>query len=115
MTSFNPASSSITGLAERQPAGGGAPAEDSYYIGPVAGDQWTIVDEDGGIKVVGTKRQCEDWVDWRDNSGASAGILSGFWLRLCRRIVPAVFAGMLRIPADRCNVSASAASNCNEF
>jgi hypothetical protein len=114
MTSFNSASSAITGPARLRAAGGSAPAADLYRVGPVAGDRWTIVDEDGGIMFAGTKRQCEDWLDWRENSRARTGILSAFWRMLFRRIASTAFAGSLRIPADRCNVSTSAASNCDE-
>jgi hypothetical protein len=38
-----------------------------YRIHSVQGDQWTIVDEGGQPVFVGTKRQCEDWLDLQEN------------------------------------------------
>ena len=33
--------------------------------GPLRGAEWTIW-EDGSPVFAGTKQQCEDWLDWRD-------------------------------------------------
>jgi hypothetical protein len=38
-----------------------------YGIRILAGDQWEILDEQGIARFQGAMRQCEDWLDYRDN------------------------------------------------
>jgi len=36
---------------------------------PASGDIWTIIDSREQVVFTGTKRDCEDWLDWQDNRG----------------------------------------------
>jgi hypothetical protein len=34
---------------------------------PPSGDAWTIIDARDQVVFTGTKRDCEDWLDYQDN------------------------------------------------
>ena len=43
-------------------------------------DLWTVIDEDGEVAFVGTKREAEDWLDFQDNARRRRAPPGG-WLR----------------------------------
>jgi hypothetical protein len=40
----------------------------TFRVDSVSGDQWTIINERDQVMFVGTKRQCEDWLDCHENA-----------------------------------------------
>lgn len=60
-----------------------------YKIGSAIGDVWTIVNDRGEVVFMGTKQQCEDWLDHEDNLRIAAerhpGWLRRMWNRLWRK------------------------------
>jgi hypothetical protein len=56
-----------------------------YHIRPYSADRWLIVDEENDALLVGTLRECEDWLDFQENQesrqlAAAQGTHGSGWL-----------------------------------
>jgi hypothetical protein len=65
----------------------------TFRVHSASGDQWTIIDERDQVVFVGTKRQCEDWLDCHENAQPRPSFLKA-WIR-------ALFGGWRTLPVHR--------------
>jgi hypothetical protein len=72
-------------------------------IDSVVGEQWTIVDERGGVVFVGTKQGCEDWLDYQDNAQRRPSAVTAWirWLFAAWLTPPVRVSSILRLSASR--------------
>lgn len=55
-----------------------------YRIQQTTDGQWTIVDERDEVALVGTLRECEDWLDFQENAERLSAGHPGWWRGIVR-------------------------------